>query len=197
MIEALTGAGLAISAGLNAYIPLLLIGLGSRFLDVMELPSQWSWLENEWVLAGLAVLLVIEIVADKIPIVDSINDWVQTLVRPTAGGLAFGSGASADTIAVTDPAAFVESQDWVPIATGAAIALLVHLAKMAVRPVLNAVTLGVAAPAVSAIEDAASILLSVLAIIVPVLVIAAVPLLAWWAISAFRRARSTSRSTTS
>ncbi|MCW4384383.1 DUF4126 domain-containing protein [Salinibacterium sp. SYSU T00001] len=189
MIELLTGAGLAAAAGLNAYIPLMLIGLASRLLDVVALPPQWAWLENEWVLLILGVLLVVEIIADKVPVVDSVNDWVQTVLRPTAGGLAFGSGANSETVAVTDPAAFFESQQWVPILTGVGIALVVHLARMMARPVLNAVTAGAAAPLVSAVEDAASIILSVLAIVVPILVVVAVPLLAWWLIAALRRAR--------
>ena len=71
MLEILTGTGLAVAAGLNAYIPLLLLGLAARFLDVVALPSGWAWLENEWVLGGLAVLLVIEVVADKVPVVDT------------------------------------------------------------------------------------------------------------------------------
>ena len=125
----------------------------------------------------LGVLLVIEFFADKIPIVDSINDWVQTVVRPAAGGLAFGSGSTSETLTVQDPAAFFESNQWVPIATGAVLALGVHLVKMAARPILNAVTAGAAAPAVSAAEDAGSLLVSILAILLPILVIVSVPLL--------------------
>lgn len=190
MIEVLTGAGLAMAAGLNAYIPLLLLGAASRWLDIVSLPGGWAWLENEWVLGILAALLVVELVADKIPVVDSINDWVQTVVRPTAGGLAFGSGATTETVAVTDPAAFFESNQWVPIVSGVIIALVVHLAKLAVRPVLNAVTAGLAAPVVSTVEDVSSVVLTVLAILLPVLVIVAVPLLAWMAVSGVRRIRS-------
>lgn len=190
MIELLTGAGLAMSAGLNAYIPLLALGLASRFLEPVSLPPAWMWLENEWVLGILAVLLVIELVADKIPVVDSINDWVQTLVRPAAGGLAFGSGSTTETIAVTDPAAFFESNQWVPIVSGVVIALVVHLIKMSVRPVLNTLTAGLAAPVVSAAEDVSSIVLAALAILIPVLVVIAVPLLVWWLIAASRRART-------
>lgn len=189
MLEFLTGAGLALSAGLNAYIPLLALGLASRFLDFVQLPDGWSWLENEWVLGILGVLLIIEFFADKIPVVDSINDWVQTVVRPAAGGLAFGSGSTAETLTVQDPAAFFESNQWVPIATGVVLALGVHLVKMTARPVLNAVTVGAAAPAVSFAEDAGSVLVSVLAIVLPILVIVSVPLLAWWAWSALARAR--------
>ena len=98
MLEFLTGSALAASAGLNAYIPLLLIGLGSRFTGLIELPPNWVWLQNEWVLGILAVLLVLEILADKVPGVDSVNDIVQTVVRPTSGGLAFGSGSAATTV---------------------------------------------------------------------------------------------------
>lgn len=193
MIEVLTGAGLALSAGLNAYIPLLLLGLASRFLDFVNLPGHWAWLENEWVLGILGVLLVIEMVADKIPAVDSINDWIQTLVRPTAGGLAFGSGATAETVTVTDPSTFLESNQWVPIAVGAVLALLVHLAKLSIRPVANALTAGIAAPVVSTAEDVASVLLSLLAIVLPLLVLLAVPLLVWLAITLLRRMRARAR----
>jgi uncharacterized membrane protein len=85
VLEILTGTGLAVAAGLNAYIPLLILGLAGRFVDVIELPAAWAWLTNDWVLIIIGALLVIEIIADKIPAVDSINDWLQTLIRDTPG----------------------------------------------------------------------------------------------------------------
>ncbi|KQV25027.1 DUF4126 domain-containing protein [Yonghaparkia sp. Root332] len=173
MLEVLTGTGLAVAAGLNAYIPLLLLGLAGRFLDVVTLPAGWTWLENEWVLGGLAVLLVIEVVADKVPAVDSINDWLQTIIRPAAGGIVFGSGSGAQTVAVSDPSEFVASQQWVPIAAGVVIALIVHLGKMAARPAANALTAGAAAPVLSTAEDVGAVGLSILALVVPVLVVVA------------------------
>ena len=177
MLELLTGTGLAMAAGLNAYIPLLALGLVARFTDLLALPAAWAWLENGWVLGILGVLLVIEFVADKIPAVDSVNDWIQTLVRPSAGGLAFGSGSASQTVAVPDPARFLDTVEWGPVVIGVLIALVVHLAKMAVRPVLNAVTAGIAAPVTSLVEDVASVALVISAILVPVLVILAIPLL--------------------
>jgi len=174
VFELLTGTGLAVAAGLNAYIPLLALGLGGRFLDFVELPAAWSWLENEWVLGILAVLLVIEVVADKIPIVDSINDWIQTIVRPASGGIAFGTGSASGTAVVTDPASFFSSSAWVPVALGILLALGTHLAKMAARPALNLATAGLAAPAVSTAEDFGSVILSLLALLLPVLVIVAI-----------------------
>ena len=129
-MELLTGFGLATAAGLNAYIPLLALGLLSRFTDLVTLPHGWAWLENGWVMAIVAVLLVVEVVADKIPALDSVNDAIQTFVRPTAGGIVFGSGTAAQTAAVTDPGAFAQSGQWIPVAIGVVTALVVSLTKI-------------------------------------------------------------------
>lgn len=187
MLELLTGTGLAAAAGLNAYIPLIALGLASRFLDFVQLPSGWTWLSNEWVLVILGVLLVIEIVADKIPIVDSINDWVQTVIRPVAGGIVFGGGATTETAFVTDPDAFFSSNQWVPIVVGIVIALAIHLMKSAARPVVTTVTAGMGGGAVSAAEDAGAVGLSLSAILLPVLVIVVLALVIWLFVAIFRR----------
>ncbi|MGC4817345.1 DUF4126 domain-containing protein [Micromonospora sp. DT63] len=172
MFEVLTGTGLAASAGLNAYIPLLILGLLGRYTDLLDLPSGWTWLGNGWVIVILAVLLAVEMVADKVPVVDHINDVVQTVVRPTAGGLAFGAGSSSETVTVSDPGSFFTSHQWVPVATGVLLAFGVHLLKSAARPVVNATTAGFGAPVASTAEDATSVVVSLIAIILPVLVLA-------------------------
>lgn len=174
MFEVLTGAGLAVAAGLNAYIPLLILGLAGRFLDFVDLPAQWQWLSNPWVLVILGVLLVIEVVADKIPVVDSVNDWIQLFVRPVAGGIAFGTGSSSGTAVVQDPAQFFTSNAWVPIAVGILLALATHIGKAVSRPVANLASVGTAAPVVSTAEDVGAVVLSILAILLPVLVLFAV-----------------------
>ncbi|MGW3805974.1 DUF4126 domain-containing protein [Micromonospora sp. NPDC005113] len=172
MLEVLTGTGLAASAGLNAYIPLLTLGLLARYTDLIDLPSGWTWLGNGWVVAILALLLAVEMVADKVPVVDHINDVVQTVVRPTAGGLAFGAGSSSETVTVTDPGSFFSSHQWVQVVTGVLLAFGVHLLKSAARPVVNATTAGFGAPVASTAEDATSVVVSLVAIILPVLVLA-------------------------
>jgi threonine/homoserine/homoserine lactone efflux protein len=187
VFEALTGTGLAASAGLNAYIPLLCMALLARFTDAIDLPSGWSWLENGWTITILAILLAIEVVADKVPVVDHVNDVVQTFVRPTAGGLAFGAGSSSQTVTVSDPGSFFSSHQWVPIAAGVLIALCVHGVKAAARPVVNVTTAGFGAPVASTAEDISSVLLSVLAILLPVLVLVGLALLVWATVWVFRR----------
>jgi uncharacterized membrane protein len=193
MLELLTGTGLAAAAGLNAYIPLLLVGLGSRFFDWIDLPQAWAWLGNEWVLVILGVLFVIEVVADKIPVVDSVNDWIQTIVRPAAGGILFGTGTSSETAAVTDPAAFFASNQWVPIVIGVVLSLGVHVGKSLSRGAANTVSFGLAAPVLSTAEDVSSVILSILALLFPALVILALIGLVAGLIALFRRMRRTRR----
>ena len=183
-MELLTGFGLATAAGLNAYIPLLALGLLSRFTDLVTLPHAWAWLENGWVMTIVAALLVVEI-----PVLDSINDTIQTFVRPTAGGIVFGSGTAAQTSAVTDPGAFAQSGQWIPVAIGVVTALVVSLTKSTVRPAANVATAGMAAPVLSTIEDVTSVGLVFLAILVPALVLVAVVALVWAVVRIVRRRR--------
>jgi Domain of unknown function (DUF4126) len=171
VLEALTGLGLATSAGLNAYIPLLCVSVLARYTDLITLPSGWAWMENGWVIAILAVLLCIEFVADKVPVVDHLNDVVQTVVRPTAGGLVFGAASSSQTVTVKNPGAFFSSHAWVPIAVGVLVSLTVHTMKATARPVINATTVGVGAPVASTAEDIASVVMSMVAIVLPILVL--------------------------
>jgi hypothetical protein len=188
-VELLTGFGLATAAGLNAYIPLLALGLLSRFTDLVTLPHGWAWLENGWVMTIVAALLVVEVVADKIPALDSINDAVQTFVRPTAGGIVFGSGTAAQTAAVTDPGAFAHTGQWIPVAIGVVTALAVSLTKSTVRPAANVATAGMAAPVLSTVEDIFSVGLVFAAILIPVLVLVAVVALVWAVVRIVRRRR--------
>lgn len=171
MLEVLTGSGLALSAGLNAFIPMVSIGLLARYTDVVDLPTQWAWLENPWVLVVLGVLLVLDVVADKVPALDHVNDVVQTLVRPTSGGIVFAAGSSSQTPALTDPGEFFTSSAVVPFIIGLVLALSTHIAKASGRAVVNVSTAGLGAPVVSTIEDVSALTITVLAILVPVLVI--------------------------
>jgi hypothetical protein len=83
-MELLTGIfsafGLSASAGLNAYIPLLVIALLARFTDLVKLSSPWNTLESWWIIGLLVLLSLIEFFADKVPAVNHINDIIQTLV---------------------------------------------------------------------------------------------------------------------
>ncbi|MET7326817.1 DUF4126 domain-containing protein [Nonomuraea sp. NPDC005650] len=193
MLAALTGLGLSTAAGLNAYIPLLVVGVLANFTDAVKLPDGYSWLSNWGVLAVIAVLLVAEFVLDKVPAVDSVNDAIQTVVRPASGGVVFSATQAASEL---DHSTWMAEHPWAGWLLGIVMALAVHAVKATARPVINAGTAGVGAPVVSTAEDAGSLGMSLVAVFAPVLVIVALlamAVLAWWLISRVRRMRARRR----
>ncbi|MFW6135247.1 MAG: DUF4126 domain-containing protein [Chloroflexota bacterium] len=169
-----TAFGLSTAAGLNAYIPLFLVALLARTTSLVTLNQPYTALSSWWVIATLAVLLLIEILVDKIPAVDTVNDVIQTFVRPAAGAILFA--ASTNVIGLHPALAAI---------CGVIVAGGVHIAKTVERPVVTATTAGVGDPIVSTVEDAVSFITSVLAVVAPYLIVAlavtAISLLIWWA----------------
>lgn len=164
-MDVLTGIALAAPAGLNAYIPLLTVALADR-LGVISLEAPFDVMSEWWMIAVLGVLLVVEFVADKVPAVDTVNDAVQTVVRPAAGGLlAVAASGGADVA----PAVLVVA--------GVLLAGSVHAAKATARPAVNATTAGAGAPVASTVEDLGSLAMSVLAFVAPVLAVVLILLL--------------------
>lgn len=156
-----TAFGLSASAGLNAYIPLLLVGLIARYTNLMQLNAPWDTLANPWIILMLSFLVIIEMLADKVPAVNHLNDLIQTLIRPTAGAVAFA--ASANVVTDISPV--------LALACGLLVAGTVHVAKAgALRPAVTATTGGAGNVPVSIAEDIVSTVLSIVAIVLPILV---------------------------
>lgn len=191
MLAALTGMGLSAAAGLNAYIPFLAVALLARFTDLVTLPAGYEWIESGWAIGIGAVLLFTEVVLDKIPAVDTVNDTIQTFIRPSMGGLVFAATSAAADL---DSSTWMAERPWVSVVLGVVLAGLVHTGKMAARPVVNGATVGVGAPVVSTVEDGASIGLSLIALLAPVFVIVALALLAWLLVWMWLRVRQWRRS---
>ncbi len=168
LIAALTGMGLSAAAGLNAYIPFLIVALIARFTDVITLPSAYAWMESWWAIGVGSALLLAEVVLDKVPAVDSINDAIQTFIRPSMGGLMGAAMAGAEDL---DRSTWMQENAWVGILLGVVVSGLVHAGKMASRPVVNVGTAGMGAPVASTVEDGASIGIALVAVFLPVLVV--------------------------
>ncbi len=165
--------GLSAGAGLNAYIPLLVVALIGRYTDLIRLDSPWNTLTNGWVIGVLIFLAAIEFFADKIPAVNHVNDVIQTFVRPIAGAIVFAASAKVIT----------EIHPVISLVAGLLIAGGVHTVKAAaVRPAITATTGGTGNVFVSVIEDIISTLLSILAVVLPVVITAVVILLTSWVI---------------
>lgn len=172
-MDVFSAFGLSFSAGLNAYIPLLVVGLMARYTDWIQLSPPWDTLSNPWVLLVLVVLLLIEFFADKVPAVNHINDAIQTFVRPVAGAIVFA--ASAHALTHVSPV--------IAMICGLLVSGAVHGAKaLAVRPAVTVTTGGLANPLVSTAEDILATILSVVAILVPIVLGALICLLTAWLI---------------
>lgn len=179
--------GLSASAGLNAYIPLLVVGvIGHYFPDTLTLNQPWDLIANPWILILLGVLVIIEMLADKVPAVNHINDLIQTIIRPVAGAIAFA--ASAKVVTDINPV--------FALACGLLVAGSVHAVKsVAVRPMVTATTGGAGNIPVSIAEDVAATGVSILALMLPiimaVLLVIFFILLVWWLAQRARRAKRT------
>ncbi len=118
--------GASWASGLNPYAAVLVMG-GAQMLGLASLPHDLQVLGSPWVLAIAAVLFAINFLADKIPLIDSLNDVLHTFVRIPAGALlAFGAadqfGPEAATIAAL---------------LGGTLAAGSHIAKTGTRALIN------------------------------------------------------------
>lgn len=166
VIAALGGIGAAFglsgSAGLNAYIPLLIVALAGRFPlenPLIELTQPYDALTSWWTIGVLVILLLIEMFVDKVPAVDSINDVIQTVIRPTAGAILFAANAQV----ITDISPVIT------IVAGLLLAGSVHVTKGVIRPVVTTTTAGTGNWIVSIIEDVIAFFVSILSVLIPIL----------------------------
>jgi len=178
--QLLTAFGLASASGLNAYIPLLTVALIARLTNLLKLNPPFDILTNEWVIGVLVLLLIVEIVVDKIPAADTINDVIQTFVRPTAGAILFAASTSA-----------IDLNPILAVILGLVLAFGVHATKATARPVVTASTGGIGNPVVSTAEDVVSLVVSILALAVPILIgIVLALIIAWLVWRVFFRPRA-------
>src|SRR5512138_3411730 len=147
---------LAASAGLRAWLPLLLAG-GLARMGVLDLGPSFQFLASNKALVLFGVATVIELVGDKIPAVDHALDVLGTPLRPAAGALLAASVLGT----VSDPLTALV----IGTAVGAPSALVPHAAKAALRTASTAATGGLANPVLSLLEDVLSVLTFVLAVL--------------------------------
>ena len=165
--------GLSASAGLNAYIPLLIVALLGRFTNLIQLAEPWDVLTSWWTIGILVVLSLIEFFADKVPAVNHINDAIQTLIRPAAGAILFAASAKAIT----------DIHPILSLGLGLLVSGGVHTVKSAaVRPAVTATTGGAGNVPISILEDVISTGLSIMAVVVPIIIAVVLVLITAWVI---------------
>jgi hypothetical protein len=152
--------GLAAATGLNASLPLLLVGLAAR-LGLISLAAPYDALGSLTALIGLGVLALIEISADKVPGVDSLLHIVQGPVTLAAGAIIFASQQSM----------VQEVSPGLAIVLGVLSAGGVHTLRALARPAINVATMGFGGPVASIGEDVSAVGLTILALVAPVVAI--------------------------
>jgi Domain of unknown function (DUF4126) len=128
------------ASGVNAYAVVLILGLAGRFTDTPQIPTA---LERTDVLVAAGVMFLIELVADKIPYVDSVWDAVHTVVRPAIG-------AAVAALLAGDATTL---QQALAAGAGGATALASHSVKAGLRLAVNTSPEPASNVAVSAGED--------------------------------------------
>jgi hypothetical protein len=177
VLALLSGVGIAAACGLRAFLPLLAIGIAAR-LGVAQLHPGAEWLADDRVLLSLGLAALLEILADKVPVVDHALDALGTVVRPAAAAV----GAYAVLVHWPTPWA----QALALLLGGGALAL--HVTRAKLRLGSTALTAGHANPLLSIAEDAGALLILAVAILAPLLVLVFLATLLW-ALLRLRRRR--------
>jgi len=157
------GIALAACAGLRAWLPIFAVGVSVR-LGVLPLGDSFRFLGGNVALTVFAIATVIEVLADKIPVVDHALDALSTFLKPVAGMVL----AASVMWTVDDPIVALA----LGVMVGAPASLVPHTAKATLRGVLSPITAGLAAPILSFLEDVIAFGLVALAILAPFVVAA-------------------------
>jgi len=181
LLPALLGVGLAASSGLRTFLPLLALAMAAKFhMFGIELNAQFAWLGSTVAVAALALATVIELIADKIPLVDHTLGLVGNVSRPLAGAVVAGA-----VFARVDPATAVIAG----LILGAPTAFAFHAAQAGTRGASTATTAGVANPILSVVEDVLAILTVMVAFVAPLLIPVMLGLVLWAVWGLFRLIR--------
>jgi len=175
-----TAVGLGLGAGVNAYATLLMFGLLARWKPLMFKSEMATFFASTPVLIVVAVLYVVEFLADKVPAIDHAWDVVHTFIRPAAGALVGWAATSQD---VPKGVVIIASV----LAGGAA--LTTHTAKATLRAASTATTAGIANPVLSLFEDLFAFVNAIIAVLLPWIVAVVVVIVTIFFLQLSRRYR--------
>ena len=166
-----TPLGLAFAAGLNAYLPLLAFALAVHWLHLYSVNPHFAFITQSWFIAALVILTLLDIAADKLPLIEHLWNAVHTIIRPIAGAIvavvasssvlpgmhimaatsSSGSGAALvalSAIPVTGVGLLV-----ILIIMGGVLAALSHTSKLTARFISTITTAGFLNIVLSLVED--------------------------------------------
>jgi len=151
------GMGASWVSGINLYAAVATLGLLGRFAD-LKLPGDLEVVTNWWVIGVALVLFVIEFIADKIQLVDSLWDIIHTFIRIPAGAV----------LAATAFGDFDRRVQVIALMLGGGLALSSHGTKAATRALVNTSPEPVSNIVVSLSEDILAVVTMVAAVFLPI-----------------------------
>jgi hypothetical protein len=171
------GLALAAAAGFRAFVPLLAAGLAMQY-GLLEPAPGFAWLGDPVVLVALATATLVEVAAYYLPGLDHLLDAVAAPVA-IAAGIVAAAGV------------MVGLPDWLrwlaAIAGGGALAGALHAANAFGRAKTGAATAGAGNPLYATGELAGAASIAALAVLLPVLALAAIVLAAFLLLRRSRR----------
>jgi hypothetical protein len=164
LLSVLLGIGLSAACGFRIFVPFLLVGIGARTGHV-ELGPTFAWMAGTPALIVFGVATIAEIGAYYVPWLDHLLDLVATPASVVAGMV-----MTASVVTGLDP-----MMKWtLALIAGGGIAGTVQALTVGTRKVSLLTTGGLANPVVSTVELFGAVLLTVLAIAVPLLAFAVI-----------------------
>lgn len=177
------GIGLSAACGFRIFVPPLMMSMAAIFGHLMLTPN-FAWMGTYTAMVAFAVATFIEVAAYYIPWVDNLLDTVAT---PMA--IAAGTVVTASLIPDTDP-----MLQWsVALIAGGGSAGTIQALTGIGRLASTVMTGGLGNALLSTIESGSSIILSGLAIVVPVFTVCVVAVLLVFTLSQLGRSLSLKR----
>jgi len=158
------GLGLSAACGLRVFLPLLLMSIGVR-AGVIDPSSNWTWIGSWPAIVALGSACVLELAGYYVPVIDHALDALSMPAAAIAGAAAAGVAI----VGATGMADVHPVLDWgMPLIAGGGLATTVKLGSAATRAVSTTTTATAANPIVATLENVGSAVLSVLAILAPI-----------------------------
>jgi hypothetical protein len=173
IMSACIGVGLAACCGFRVFVPLLLAGLATK-LGIVHTMAGFEWISGWPALIGLSVATIFEIGSYYIPWFDNFLDTLATPASIVAGTILSSSFLFIDSPVI---------QWGLGLIVGGGSAGIVQAGTSLLRLGSTATTAGVANPMVATGENAASVILPILTILLPLIAAVLIGLLLAFVIS--------------
>lgn len=171
----LLGIGLAASCGFRVFVPMLVTNVGAM-LGYIKLSPGFEWLGGWIAFAAFLTAAIAEIAAYYIP-------WLDNALDTISGPLAMIAGTVLTASFLTDVSPLIQ---WtLSIIVGGGTAGIVKAGASAARLTSSTTTGGLGNPIISTAENASSLIISILAFIIPVIIAFVVFLLVIYVIRKF------------